>query len=477
MYVLLPTQNSSSDAYDYAASVRWQEDLWQPHHLLYNVTGLGLYTLLQNLGFKVAPLPLLQFLNGVLAAGSLVVLWRVLAQLQPSVKVQAGLVLLAGASFGTMRYATENETYVLPLFFSGLGSLYWLRYHHKGQASDLVWSSFWAAFACLYHQVHFFWWLGLFFSSVFFSTHKKRLVLVWFGLPALVVPLGYAVALLLQEIPFTQALTFVFKGFYQGQVDTQITYKNFLLTGISFGRTFLEVHGRIPFLLKHHWVYIMFGMTTLVLGALFLKRIKIGRNWENLRHRPVFKTHGGIMGLQLLFAWFAVGNAEFMVMVPWLMAVLLACGTYHRSRALFLAGSGLLVWNLSFGLVPLHLYSFTNFPCLSQVVLQQPKATFFLQDENGFDTFFFYHTGHYPAHTYETEAAPEVLTQALAVARAQGQPVLTDFNQEPAVLSRKWFVARPFAASFFKNYRLTPIASCPTFYGAGPLYLVSDLTP
>ncbi|MEJ7658681.1 MAG: hypothetical protein WKG07_03175 [Hymenobacter sp.] len=37
----LPTANATGDAWYYAACARWGQELWQPHHLLYNAIGWG----------------------------------------------------------------------------------------------------------------------------------------------------------------------------------------------------------------------------------------------------------------------------------------------------------------------------------------------------------------------------------------------------------------------------------------------------
>ncbi|WP_181306519.1 hypothetical protein [Rufibacter sp. XAAS-G3-1] len=474
VYALFPTQNPTSDAYDYAACVRWQVDLWQPHHLLYNITGLGIYTLLKEFKMHVPPLEVMQFLNSVFAGASLLVLWRILAQLQKEGKVQAGLLLLAGASLGTMRYATENETYIIPLFCSLLGSYFWLRFHLNGQKTDVLWGGFWAAFACLYHQVHFFWWLGLSLSFLL-SPQQNGKQLLWFLLPALVVPLGYAIVLYLQHIPFSQAHRFVFLDFYKGEVETTITSRHFLLTGISFLRTFLEVHGRLYFLVKQHILYIIPAIITFT--VLFIPCRNLLLNWKNtfLQHKAVFRTFAFILVLQVLFAWYAVGNAEFMVMVPVLTAILAGCFTYRSSQYLFLAGAGLFVWNTVYAVLPNYFSTYTNHACVLRLVQQQPTAVLLLQDKNAFDAYLFYHTGQYHSNAYEITAKPQVLTKAITQAQTRQQPIVTDFSTGAAVLNRAWFLNDSSPSQFFRQFQLQPITSCPTFYGEKELKSISVL--
>jgi hypothetical protein len=476
VYAVLPTQNPTSDAYDYAACVRWRVDLWQPHHLLYNITGLGIYTLVRALKIPVPPLELMQFLNSIFAGASLLVLWRILTRLQQNAKVLAGLLLLAGSSLGTMRYATENETYIIPLFFSLLGTFFWLRFQEHGRQTDMMWSSFWAAFACLYHQVHFFWWLGLGVSFLFLPKKNKK-QFFWFLLPALVVPLVYAVVLSLQHIPFSQAHRFVFLDFYKGEVETTITYQNFLLTFISLVRTFLEIHGRIYSLVQQNLFYIIPALITVLAFLITCRELVANRKNTLLQHTSPFRTMAFILLLHLVFAWYAVGNAEFMVMVPVLTAILAGCFAYHSSRYVLSLGAVLFVWNMAYAVLPNYFLRYTNHICLQEFVQKHPTTVLLLQDKNAFEAYHFYHTGQQLPHAYEISSSPQVLNKGIRQAELHQQSVLTDFSPEAPVLNRAWLLSRHSAARFFEQYHLTPISSCPTLYGDSGLKQVTSLSP
>ncbi|WP_205501091.1 glycosyltransferase family 39 protein [Rufibacter psychrotolerans] len=464
VYAAFPTQNSTSDAYDYAACVKWQVDLWQPHHLLYNITGLGAYTLVHRLGLPVAPLELMQFLNSLFAGASLWVLWRIIAPRQKSRAVQAGLLLLAGASLGTLRYATENETYIIPLFFSLLGSYFWATFQESGQKRHLLWSSFWAAWACLYHQIHFFWWLGLLLHFLLDQKRSWKLAL-WFVVPALVVPLGYAVVMELQGMPLLQAHRFIFLDFYKGEVETTVTYQHFLLTGISLVRTFFEVHGRQYYLVQQNVLYILPALGTLLLLGKACLLLLPAKPRLSLPTSAFCRTHGLILLLHLLFAWFAVGNAEFMVMVPWLLALLLSCSHKLQARPLLFAGLGLFIWNMAYAVGPNYGYTYANFACTRAYVQRQPQATLLLADKNAFDAYLFYHTGQYSPRAFEISAPTPVLEQAIAEATREARPVVTDFAPQSPLLNRAWLLWSTDRQEFFSRYHLSPVTACPTFFG------------
>ncbi|KAA3438366.1 hypothetical protein [Rufibacter hautae] len=464
VYALLPTQNSTSDAYDYAASVKWQVDLWRPHHLFYNITGLGFHNFCQALGWRAQPLEVLKLMNSLAAGGCLLVLWRILAQLQSTANIQTGLLLVAGASFGTMRYATENETYLLPIFFSLLGSYFMLRQQRQGKWMDVVWSSFWAAFACLYHQVHFFWWLGLGLGFLVSGQKRGKLTMA-FLLPAVLVPLAYALVMHLQEYPFSQFQRFVFQDFYKNSVETTVSAQNFLLTFISFIRTFFEVHGRMYFLLKQHLVYIIPAIVTFIIALALISKMFLYRTKPVLLQKLFFQVHLIILGLHMLFAWYAVGNAEFMVIVPFLVAILAGCFRWKNHASFWLVGAALFLWNMAYAVVPNHLYTYTNQACVYQVVQQKPGALLLLQDKNAFEAYHFYQSGKYYPNAYESWASTEVLTSAFTQAQLRRQLIYTDYSPADSVLNRAWFMRHRPPSSFFQQFRLEPVTSCPTLFG------------
>ncbi|MFY7847612.1 MAG: hypothetical protein ACOVSS_01005, partial [Bacteroidia bacterium] len=111
LYLLLPTTNPSLDAWGYAADIRWNGELWSAHHLLYNAWGRWLTGLF---GTEYT-LRLMQANNAVFATAALWCLRTVLQRVNPAFST-AGLIF-TGASFGFMRFAVENETYIMPLFF------------------------------------------------------------------------------------------------------------------------------------------------------------------------------------------------------------------------------------------------------------------------------------------------------------------------------------------------------------------------
>src|SRR5690349_13241780 len=125
LYLLFPTANSTLDAWYYAACVKHGKDLFLPHHLLYNAFGYLLHKAVQLTGFSPDALAFLKVLNALFAVACLAVLNALLKQLHYTEMRRVGWLLVAGASFGVWRFATENEVYLLPILLCLCASLCW----------------------------------------------------------------------------------------------------------------------------------------------------------------------------------------------------------------------------------------------------------------------------------------------------------------------------------------------------------------
>lgn len=478
----LPTRNATGDAWYYAACARWGQELWQPHHLLYNGIGHLWLQLVGATGPAPSGLPALlwlQMLNALAAGACLLVLARLLWRAgTPSAAVPAWL-LLVGSCFGPLRFATENETYILPLLGALLASLAWAQalYAPAGRYRWLVLAGVLAAGASLVHQLMVWWWLGLLLGLRPWRGQPELRAALGYALPALVVPLAYALAAPGDAVGVAR---FALHDYLAGSAKAEVTGQGLLLTGISLVRTAAQVHGSLlPLLLRWPWLLGSLGAGSLALGVYGLLGWRQVRTWAVPKGaspaRAVRRTHALIGGLHLAFAAQAAGNAEFMVVLPALAAVALAGGMLvgWPRRRVAAVGGALLAWNLAFGLVPAACLDYAGpGPALRARVLRQPGAWFVLRDPNPLRNQLHYYTG-------RPVAAPRIVGLArpggaafrawLTTRLAAGDTVYTDVLGGSQLLDRARLTLGDPAQRLLAGFPAQRVDSFPTFFG--PRYL------
>ncbi len=493
--LLLPTRNSTLDAWYYAACVRHGHELFQPHHLLYNAVG---WLWLRVLPTGVDVLAALKVLNALAFGGCLLALWDLLRRLGGTAAPVTGWLLLVGSSFGMLRFATENETYILPLLLSLLASRSWARAIEEDKNRQWLMAGAWAAAAALLHQIHAFWWLALLIGVVAAGPVGRWRKVSLYGLPALLVPLAYAAAMPSWKLPFTPLAfwRFVFHDLYAGHAGARPSGQTLLLTIINLIRTFGQVHGSTLALLKR-WPALG-GLALLSVGLMLLAVRKLwqtrqtsaatfpgnvpkGLPASTVAPKQLFwRTHLLALVLQVGCAVWAEGNAEFMVMIPALLALLLV-SLPGVSTALPWAGASLLLWNLTFGLLPAHALRLTNTAPLLARIQQEPAAWWLLADPNLVLNQFHYNTGQ-AIGPLNVLPAPALLVQRpgqsparfrawLAARRAAGQPVYTDALGGPNLFDRARLTQGGDEAQrqLVAGFHLARIDSFPTSFG--PIYL------
>jgi hypothetical protein len=478
----LPTNNATGDAWYYAACARWGQELWQPHHLAYNAIGWLWLRVIGATGPTPAgelALTWLQNLNALAAGASLLVLGQLLWRSGvPSAVVPAWL-LLVGSCFGMLRFATENETYIQPLLLALLASLAWTQaaYNRHHARRWLLLAGLLAAAACLVHQLMMWWWLGLLLGLQPWRGWPALRTALCYTLPALLIPLAYV---LVAPGGLAGVVQFALHDYLTGGAKVELGGKNLLLTAISLVRTAVQVHGNmLPML--HRW--------PVALGGIGLISIALGiygaSGWHNVRPfsvstgpgiaRTVRRTHALIGVLHLGFAAQAVGNAEFMVMLPAAAAIALAGGGLAAwpLRRVAAMGLALLSWNLAFGLLPAHRLDYTGTgPALRGRVLAQPASWFVLRDPNLLRNQLHYFTG-------RPEAAPRIIGLSgqeaaafrpwLAARLAAGEAVYTDALGGYRPLDRAQLIQGAAEQALLAGWPAMRVESIPTFFG--PRYL------
>lgn len=454
LYAFGANNNSSIDAWSYAADIQNGDHLLQPHHLLYDVMG---YLWVQVMGsfLPFAAIELLKLMNALFATVALFVLSQILGELGVGARRIFYLLIFVGASWGVMRYATENEAYIVPIVFSLLGSLYFIRAICRNSARLLLISGFFAAIATLFHQVMFFWWVALLIGVAYQGRLKNFLLFV---MPALVVPIVYSIAVYAEvgELGVSPFVSYVFSDYFSGAAGVVFGKKSLLLLVISTFRTFFQVHGYVGILcVQSIWWCVLAGLVAMLVVAatvFFVWHLpRLGRV------DVVFGVHLLAVLLQLLFAALSDGNAEFLVMLPFLCAILFTYWHGYSVKGVAPLLLAMLLWNVGFGVIPLktrtidgssmvvrHIMDWGN-PCSVYIVHDRPRIENELNCRgcsNG--TLLF--------------KPCEVSAFAIDTMLANGYDVYTDIPNRPKTYSREVFVGVKYNVQELLNgYRLTPI--------------------
>lgn len=472
VFILFPTHNSSLDAYLYAADVKYNQELFSPHHLLYNAFIFLVYHPFRFFGVDV--LLFSKIINATFSVLGLYVLYKILELLKISRKEKIIYTLIVAFSFSFWRYSTENETYIIPIFFSLLASYYYLNYLNYFKPIFIIISGLSAAIACLFHQIHFFWWLGLVIGLMIHIKKLKPILLYIF--PAITVPLAYVLVLVVfkeQEISIRNLSEFVFHDFYTGVAKTEFGWHNFFFIFLNSIRTFFEVHPVIGLLIKQNYLFVI---PLLVMFLLLLKSLKYGiqKNFIFKRgkiNNPFVTAHLIILILQFLFAFYAVGNIEFMVIIPSLLVLTLMVKYQINFKILTLFAITLFIWNFSYAIYPNNHYRYYNDEVLLDFISEHPNAVFLVKNSDLLNKFY-YRTG---IDNYKNIVLADDIKSPKDLQKLFNNNVniYTDIIDKPTIFNRNKVISANTLKINFIDFKREKILTYEGLYGTSTLYKMS----
>jgi len=347
------------------------------------------------------------------------------------------ILLLAGGTWGFLRFTSENEVYILPIALSLAGILALEK--GKGNEPNYLMAGFWLALACLFHQVQFWWWLfGLVGVAIYYRSGLLR-----FALPALIVPLGY---LLVHVLAWNQPLTIdsLTHSFFQAYVDGGLmkvsAQQTLILESAGIFRSFLQVHGYLTLLpeldMKWYLALVLFPLALLYLGFQIIK------NRKEIQFE--IQKLGWLLPLFLVgFSLFSGGNAEFLAGLP--IALLLWLRPKCADQSFRNFAIWVLAYNIVFGLAPLNRYAFNPFSQEAAFIAENPNALYVSDNATEINGILLYKLG-----ADAPQGMPGVvgipadtnLTNALTLASKNRQRIFTScLNQLP--LSRASYLQQP----------------------------------
>ena len=360
--VFLPFQHTG-DGWGYACEII-KGDLFSPHHILYKPLLYLAYKTLLSLHLNINPIQIFSLINILLGSFTLLVFYKLLNHIKPLKQLNFGLTFLVAFTFGFLRYSSENETYILPLFMSLLGTFY----YSKGRFNLGI---FFMTVAVLCHQIHIFWLLA------FLVPQKNK--------PNSILPCILSVGslvlcyVLYAKIYNINWYSLPFYDISQGLVTTKPGMMNFIMTPISFIRTFFQIHGSMKDLFIDHpfnFIFILMGIICVFILLINLKGIlQLYKRFIAIIKKPRINFRNPLfiaIILHFSFAFYSVGNAEFMVMLPFLLIL----WQYERIANLSVMfihyiGMSLLIWNFTFYIIP---YAFYDFGGIKQKLIELNKV-------------------------------------------------------------------------------------------------------
>lgn len=465
IYLVFPTANSTGDAMGYAAA---QEI--GPHHVMYDQLCVWINYLS---GFHpIRTLKVMKILNAIAAGSTLFVLMKLLLRIQ-DLKTATAILLFTGSAFGFMRFATENEAYIFPLLFAVVSLSFTYRYV---QTSELRY--FWAGLmaitlAVLFHQSYIFWFLAFVFACFPYKTFNFRHI--WaVTLSFLLIVFVYVFYAGINHQPL---FNWIVQDATEGLVDLKPGTSNFLFTGIGLVRSLFQVHGNILYIVHAYpllWLFVGISATAIVVGTFRIFRsLKVRKNPQSKIWQRLLLT---AFLLQLSFAWFSVGNAEFMVMLP-LLGVLIFSSRYQfNSKAMAWFAIGMLIWNLSIAIVPSSLIDFENRVAERKFIEKNSNAVFIAYNKTELENYLnLYHdTGRCvktlpftllkaPGDSGDTAALGKLIRQSIR----SGRKVYTDCIDYPQPVNRHSMMLRDGNKDFFSAYwaRMRTVDTLSNFYG------------
>ncbi|MDR0971429.1 MAG: hypothetical protein LBM25_03480 [Bacteroidales bacterium] len=400
-YLIFLSRYPSSDAYANAFLSITGKDLFKPHHLLYSGFGYIILKIFNNTSFE--PIRILQVVNVLFAILSLIVTRQILKRANQKEGLIASALIFLGSCFGFLRFAVDNECYIIPLFFSIVSINFIQSLSIQTKTYKVVLCGLSTAIGCLFHQIVVFVLICSFFFILFREKFKNVVIFV---LISLIIPLVYFLVIYFNfgEINIKTITNFVLHDYVNDTAQMPILKNIFPLFFLSFIRTFIQVHGYIHTIIIDSPIFsyltIAFSFIFFVLGIVKLFKIKrCSINLFSQKWMVLFLW--SLLIFYLAFAIFSNSNAEFMVIVPFLIVFLLVYYLKNIRKSLLYFAIMLLIWNFFFFLIPFSTMKMNNNYDIAKKIHQKEDAIFLLDSKVEVDNIYAYKYRKEPVNTFK----------------------------------------------------------------------------
>jgi len=466
VFIFLPNQNANIDSWYYAACVKHGLNLINSHHLLFNVWGSVFHEFLNLFSRKITAIESLNLLNAISATLTLFVLNQLLKRLGQKKEAALLLSLSAGVCFGFMRFATDAETYILPILFSTLSTYY---YFKPKRYLNIGLSAFFSVLAVCTHQLHIWWTLAIFIGVLLNKEYTKNNK-VYYSLILFTGVILYFLVYYFSSNNYT-FLNFILGEYNKGNAGIDLSLKALILTLINCFRTVLQVHGLIyHFIIKHLLVSLMVILLEIYIVCLIVFKRKnlciFNRQTESNSSKNIF-----ILAIifHLAFAFLSSGNAEFMAMLPILIVAYLGISfKIQVNRAAFLIPLVIFIWNLNFGLIPLRFENTNQAAAQSNFTQKHQKDYFIWSNKPLVENILTYQNGFYTSYNFtKIDSLDALLSRDIKI--------FTDLKNEQTNFSREAILNKDIKSKTLNGFHLSKVDSFMNLYGINYIYQIKAI--
>ena len=333
---LFPPLEFTGDSYGYACEIL-KGDLWNYHHLLHKYFLNDIWLITQPILSNIDPLWFFSCIHLLVALGSVFTLMRILEHRHWSESRIFLALIFVLSGFAFSKYSIENEVYFFPILLSLIGS--W-----EFEKTRPFRAAIYLGIATLFHQIHIFWLIGLLFPRNWKKPSEYYPIVIGLFVPALT----YSVLSLFTGMSLYSLL---FQDVESGLVQVVPNIGNTLLFVVNIIRTFFQVHGDI-LLFWNLWNPYYSGLALLIFIFVLLGLLIYLRERRlSYKRSDWYLVYVRAFLLQMAFAWYSVGNIEFMVVLPILFVLTLRNGSLLKHSLLL--SIGIIVWNTTQWYIPM----------------------------------------------------------------------------------------------------------------------------
>lgn len=449
------SHNIGIDGYYFLAKYLYSDNQFEPHHLLHHAIYHALINFFQFFVKNFSVDFVFQLLNSLFFVASLVIVQKI-RKLIFKEEDYFWILVLAFSGAG-LRYATEVEVYIFPLFLNLLGIYFFYLFIEKQSNLNFILGSFFVCFAVLNHQVQWIGWLVISYYIFFYWKVSWN----YFGyhlMISLIVPIIY------WWVSYSQGLGFweyAFMDYQNGSAELSFGWKNIALTIINLPRTLIYFNESF-FVINQNPVFILI---TIILLCIFVFSIFIFIRYLMLiKYNFNQKLFLHLMVAYAIFAMISHGNYEFMVGIPFFLVIILPNFKINSLRFKIIFILSILTWNLIFLLIPFRFGDFYGKETLKKIYDEKSEVYFLIKESYWFRNFIYYHTGIEKPHRIIMQLEPEKMNRLLE----KGIVIYTDYGnlENP---NRRNFMKN---YDFPKNYKLIKKEKFLTYFGEKYLYQI-----